>query len=69
MAQVAGKQGVLIIEGIHALNPHYTAKIADSEKFRIYISPITSLQVSATKYRQAGKVSRKGKQERTRPRR
>jgi hypothetical protein len=45
LAQEAGKQGVLIIEGIHALNPHYTAKIGDAEKFRIYISPLTSIQV------------------------
>jgi uridine kinase len=53
LAQVVGRQGVLIIEGIHALNPHYTAKIADSEKFRIYISPLTSLQVSDPRYRKA----------------
>ena len=48
MSSAAGKQGVLIIEGIHALNPHYTAKIAAQDKFRIYISPLTSLQVRRT---------------------
>lgn len=45
LSSAAGKQGVLIIEGIHALNPHYTAKIAAQDKFRIYISPLTSLQM------------------------
>ena len=40
-----GEAAVLIIEGIHALNPHYTSKIEASEKFGIFISPLTSLQV------------------------
>ena len=33
---------VLIIEGIHALNPMLTARIPDSRKFRIFISTLTS---------------------------
>lgn len=37
--------GVLIIEGIHALNPDYTEKIAAADKFRIFISPMTALQI------------------------
>ncbi len=36
---------VLIIEGIHALNPLLTEKIPDSAKFRIYISALTSISL------------------------
>ena len=36
------KYTVLIIEGIHALNPRLTARIPDSRKFRIFISTLTS---------------------------
>ena len=36
---------VLIIEGIHALNPLLTQKIDDSLKYRIYISALTSLSL------------------------
>ena len=36
---------VLIIEGIHALNPQLTQKIEDSLKFRIYISALTSISL------------------------
>jgi len=36
---------VLIIEGIHALNPLLTKKIADSAKFKIYISALTSISL------------------------
>ena len=32
---------ILIIEGIHALNPRLTSKIDDSNKFRIFISTLT----------------------------
>ena len=32
---------VLLIEGIHALNPRLTSKISDSNKFRIFISTLT----------------------------
>lgn len=31
-----GGSAVLIIEGIHALNPHYTSKIQATEKFGTY---------------------------------
>lgn len=37
----------IVIEGIHGLNPKLTENIADSEKFRIYISPLTSLNIDA----------------------
>ena len=36
---------VLIIEGIHALNPLLTKKIPDSAKFKIYISALTSISL------------------------
>ena len=35
----------IIMEGIHALNPEMTAGIDDSKKFRIYISPLTQLNI------------------------
>ena len=36
---------VLIIEGIHALNPLLTQKIAEEMKFKIYISALTSISL------------------------
>ncbi len=36
---------VLIIEGIHALNPLLTKSIPDSAKFKIYISALTSISL------------------------
>lgn len=35
----------IVIEGIHALNPELTRAIAENEKFRIYICPMTGLNV------------------------
>ncbi|MCI8284588.1 MAG: nucleoside kinase [Firmicutes bacterium] len=35
----------IVIEGIHALNKALTSHIDDSEKFRIYISPLTALNI------------------------
>ena len=40
-----GRNTVLLIEGIHALNPKLTAQIDDSLKFRIYISTLTSISL------------------------
>lgn len=37
--------GILIIEGIHALNPEYTAGLNPNHVFKIYISPLVCLQV------------------------
>lgn len=37
--------GVLVIEGIHALSPHFTQGMDKSNLFRIFISPGTSLQI------------------------
>ena len=36
---------VLIIEGIHALNPLLTKKLPDSLKYKIYISALTSISI------------------------
>jgi hypothetical protein len=41
------ENAVIILEGIHALNPRLTAEIDDSCKFRIYIEPLTQLVVFA----------------------
>ncbi len=35
----------IVIEGIHGLNKVLTAKIPDEEKFKIYISPLTQLNI------------------------
>ena len=40
-----GSDSVLIIEGIHALNPLITQNITDSTKFKIYISALTSISL------------------------
>ena len=40
------KEGsVLLVEGIHALNPNLTNRIEDSKKFRIFISTLTSISL------------------------
>lgn len=40
-----GSEDVLVIEGIHGLNPVTTASMPDESKFKIYISALTSLNV------------------------
>ncbi len=37
------ERSILIIEGIHGLNPRLTPSIPDAQKFRIYISCFTSV--------------------------
>jgi len=37
--------GILVIEGIHALNPLYTQTVDASKVFKIYVSPLSALQV------------------------
>jgi len=39
------KNQVLLLEGIHGLNPKLLSAIPDSLKFRLYISPITALNL------------------------
>lgn len=36
---------ILLIEGIHALNPRLTDKVAENKKFRIFINTITSISL------------------------
>lgn len=40
-----GEKGILVIEGIHALNPELTSKIADNTIFRVYISALTTISL------------------------
>ncbi len=35
----------IVIEGIHGLNPELTKGISDEEKFKIYISPLTQINI------------------------
>ncbi|MBR3311001.1 MAG: hypothetical protein IKG15_04155 [Solobacterium sp.] len=39
------KSQPIVIEGIHGLNPRLTEGINDDEKFKIYISPLTQLNI------------------------
>ncbi|MBR5456349.1 MAG: nucleoside kinase [Bacteroidaceae bacterium] len=41
---------VLVIEGTHALNPMLTSQIDDKEKFRIYVSALTSIKLDYHNY-------------------
>lgn len=40
-----GEEDILVIEGIHGLNPKTTHSMPDESKFKIYISALTSLNV------------------------
>ena len=40
-----GESDILIMEGIHALNPQLTASIDDEKKFRIHASALTTLSI------------------------
>lgn len=40
-----GAEDILVIEGIHGLNPKTTYSMPDESKFRIYISALTSLNI------------------------
>jgi uridine kinase len=37
------ERSILLVEGIHALNPRLTASLADDLKFRVYLSALTSI--------------------------
>lgn len=43
-------QMVLVIEGTHGLNPMLTAQIPEEEKFRIYVSALTSIKLDFHNY-------------------
>ena len=40
-----GRDDVMVIEGIHCLNPKMSANLPEENKFRIYISALTQLNV------------------------
>lgn len=40
-----GENDVIVMEGIHSLNPEMTYMLDDSDKFKIYISPLNQLYV------------------------
>lgn len=41
---------VLVVEGIHALNPELTAQIPDSMKYRVYASALTTILIDEHNY-------------------
>ncbi|MBQ2162890.1 MAG: nucleoside kinase [Muribaculaceae bacterium] len=40
-----GENNILLMEGIHGLNPELTKDIADEMKFRVYVSALTTLSI------------------------
>ena len=42
-----GERSVLLIEGIHALNPLLSDKVPQNEKFKIFINTITSISLDS----------------------
>ncbi|MDE6136855.1 MAG: nucleoside kinase [Muribaculaceae bacterium] len=40
-------RGILLIEGIHGLNPELTEHIAEDMKFRVYVSALTTLTIDS----------------------
>ena len=40
-----GSDDILVIEGIHGLNPRMTYRLPDERKFRVYISALTQLKI------------------------
>ena len=42
-----GKEDPIIVEGIHGLNPKLTREIPDKNKYKIYISALTQLDIDA----------------------
>lgn len=45
-----GNNEILLVEGIHALNPELTAQIPDDRKFRIYASALTTMLLDTHNY-------------------
>lgn len=40
-----GSNSILVVEGIHALNPKLTAQIPDELKFKVYVSTLTQIAI------------------------
>ena len=47
--QLKGKE-ILVVEGIHALNPELTAQIPEEQKFRVYASALTTILLDTHNY-------------------
>ena len=45
-----GKNEVLVVEGIHALNPELTAHVPEEMKFRVYASALTTILLDTHNY-------------------
>ena len=41
---------IVVVEGIHALNPELTAQIPEQQKFRVYVSALTSILLDEHNY-------------------
>ncbi|MDD6552627.1 MAG: nucleoside kinase [Prevotellaceae bacterium] len=41
---------ILVVEGIHALNPELTAQIPEAQKFRVYVSALTTILLDDHNY-------------------
>ncbi len=56
MSERSGKKlrmdehNVLVVEGIHALNPELTAQIPEAQKFRVYVSALTTILLDDHNY-------------------
>ena len=40
-----GPNNILLIEGIHGLNPELTKSIPEDQKFRVYVSALTTISI------------------------
>ena len=45
-----GEHDILVVEGIHALNPELTAQIPEEQKFRVYASALTTILLDTHNY-------------------
>ena len=45
-----GANDILVVEGIHALNPELTAQIPEEQKFRVYASALTTILIDNHNY-------------------
>ena len=45
-----GEHDMLVVEGIHALNPELTSQIPDEQKYRVYASALTTLLLDTHNY-------------------
>ena len=45
-----GPNDIVVVEGIHALNPELTAQISEQQKFRVYVSALTTILLDEHNY-------------------